>query len=129
MKDICRVFIFSLALILFSAGCEKASPETGGKEPSEKPDTTEVTPPVASGTINDPGIAYMWDESVIPEITISITVEEWNKLLKRYDVRRCYYGHLHGASHGLAMEGIWDGVDFRLVSADYLNFSPVVVIP
>ena len=51
------------------------------------------------------------------------------QLLKRYDVRRCYYGHLHGASHGLAMEGIWDGVDFRLVSADYLNFSPMVVIP
>ena len=46
------------------------------------------------------------------------------QLLKQYDVRRCYYGHLHGASHGLAMEGIWDGVDFRLVSADKLNFQP-----
>ena len=44
-------------------------------------------------------------------------------------VEMVIYGHLHGASHGLAMEGIWDGVDFRLVSADYLNFSPVVVIP
>ena len=35
--------------------------------------------------ISDPGIAYMWDESVIPEITIKITEEEWNKLLARYD--------------------------------------------
>ncbi len=50
-------------------------------------------------------------------------------LLKKYDVRRCFYGHLHGASHGLAMEGIWDGVEFRLVSADYLNFCPFTVIP
>ncbi len=50
-------------------------------------------------------------------------------LLERYEVRRCFYGHLHGPSHGLAMEGLWDGVDFRLVSADRLNFKPFTVIP
>lgn len=49
-------------------------------------------------------------------------------LLARYDVRRCYYGHLHSASHGLAIEGLWDGVEFRLVSADKLNFVPYPVI-
>ena len=51
------------------------------------------------------------------------------ELLKQYDVRQCYYGHLHGASHGLAMEGLWDGIEFRLVSADRLNFRPFQVIP
>ena len=45
-------------------------------------------------------------------------------LLEKYDVRRCFYGHLHGGSHGLAMEGIWDGVDFKLVAADKLGFTP-----
>ena len=50
------------------------------------------------------------------------------ELLQRYDVRRCFYGHLHGGSHGLAMEGVWDGVDFRLVSADKLQFKPYPVI-
>ena len=50
------------------------------------------------------------------------------ELLKRYGVSRCFYGHLHGASHGLAMEGIWDGVDFKLVSADRLNFKPWLVM-
>lgn len=49
-------------------------------------------------------------------------------LLKQYEVRRCFYGHLHGGSHKLAMEGTWDGVEFRLVSADYLNFRPYIVI-
>lgn len=48
-------------------------------------------------------------------------------LLKRYEVRKCYYGHLHGASHGLAMEGLWDGIEFKLVSADRLNFKPYLV--
>ena len=50
------------------------------------------------------------------------------ELLKKYEVRQCFYGHLHGASHGLAMEGLWDGVEFRLTSADYLGFQPYTVI-
>ncbi len=49
-------------------------------------------------------------------------------LLKKYAVRSCFYGHLHGFSHKLAMEGIWDGVEFRLLAADYLNFIPAKVI-
>ncbi len=50
-------------------------------------------------------------------------------LLHRYDVQHCFYGHLHGASHGLAMEGLWDGISYRLISADKLNFSPYMVLP
>ena len=53
--------------------------------------------------------------------------QEILSLLKAYQVRRCYYGHLHGASHGLAMEGLWDGIEFKLVSADRLNFKPCLV--
>ena len=49
-------------------------------------------------------------------------------MLKAYDVRQCYYGHLHGPSHSLAMEGMWDGVDFKLVAADKLNFQPFRVL-
>lgn len=49
-------------------------------------------------------------------------------LLEKYNVRRCFYGHLHGASHGLALEGTWDGVDYKLVSADRLGFTPFRVI-
>ena len=50
------------------------------------------------------------------------------ELLEKYEVRRCFYGHLHGGSHKLAMEGLWDGVEYRLLSADYLNFKPYKVI-
>lgn len=49
-------------------------------------------------------------------------------LLEKYEVRRCFYGHLHGGSHKLATEGLWDGVDFRLVAADYIGFRPYKVI-
>ena len=50
------------------------------------------------------------------------------ELLERYEVRRCFYGHLHSESHKLAIEGQWGGVDYRLVSADYIGFKPVTVI-
>lgn len=54
--------------------------------------------------------------------------DEILELLARYEVRRCFYGHLHGPSHKLAMEGLWDGIEFRLVSADFLDFKPFKVI-
>lgn len=56
------------------------------------------------------------------------TCDEILELLNRYNVRQCYYGHLHGASHGLAMEGQWDSISFKLLSADKLNFSPYRII-
>ena len=55
--------------------------------------------------------------------------EEILELLRKYEVRCCFYGHLHGASHGLAMQGLWDGVDYHLVSADKLDFHPYCVRP
>ena len=55
------------------------------------------------------------------------TCEEILELLRQYEVKQCFYGHLHGPSHKLAMEGLWDGTEFRLVSADYINFTPVLV--
>lgn len=51
------------------------------------------------------------------------------ELLHKYEVRRCFYGHLHGPSHKLAMEGMWDGIEYRLLAADYISFRPYCVIP
>lgn len=46
-------------------------------------------------------------------------------LLKQYGVSLCCYGHLHGDSHKLAIEGSCDGTQFRLCAADFVNFSPI----
>lgn len=45
------------------------------------------------------------------------------EVLQRYNVKACYYGHLHGPSHRRAIEGNRFGIDFSLVSADYLRFE------
>ena len=45
-------------------------------------------------------------------------------LLEQYGVERCYYGHLHGGSPRLAVEGLHGNVEYHLVSADFTGFRP-----
>ena len=45
-------------------------------------------------------------------------------LLKKYRVRSCFYGHLHGPVIRRRFEGERDGTSFSLISADYLGFVP-----
>lgn len=44
-------------------------------------------------------------------------------LLKQYNVKKCVYGHLHGNSHAQAITKEIEGIEFTLVSADYLDFK------
>ena len=57
------------------------------------------------------------------------TCEEIMQLMETYHVKHCYYGHLHGGSHRLAIEGEVRGVCYHLIAADYLQFVPVKIIP
>ena len=41
---------------------------------------------------------------------------------------RCYYGHLHGGSHRLAISGAVGKVEYHLVAADYLGFRPLKIL-
>ena len=55
--------------------------------------------------------------------------QEILELLERYQVKACYYGHLHGGSHRLAIEGRYGPVEYYLVAADYLDFRPKKILP
>ena len=48
-------------------------------------------------------------------------------LLTGYGVRECFYGHIHGKGAHAAFIGESDGVKYRLVSGDYLDFFPYKV--
>lgn len=48
--------------------------------------------------------------------------------LEKHCVKHCYYGHLHGNSHRLAKEGRQGSVEYSLVAADYLRFTPKKVL-
>ena len=62
-----------------------------------------------------------------PPVYKTYRCPEIQALLFRYGVQECYYGHLHGRSHKAAIQGLVDGVEYRLVSADFVNFAPVRV--
>lgn len=49
-------------------------------------------------------------------------------LMERYQVKACYYGHLHGPSHRLAREGIYGSIEYHLVAADYIGFRPKKIL-
>lgn len=48
---------------------------------------------------------------------------DYIRLMKKYNVEKCIYGHLHGNSHKDAIQGNIDGIEFKLVSCDYTNFK------
>ena len=62
-----------------------------------------------------------------PPITKKNKTSEFIDTLKQYGIKKCYYGHLHGKSHQDAIEGCVDGINFKLVSADYLNFDLIKI--
>ena len=51
--------------------------------------------------------------------------EELLAVLRDTPVRRCYYGHVHGAGIRQAFQGEWDGIHFTLTSCDALSFCPL----
>ena len=45
------------------------------------------------------------------------------EVLYRYNIKACYYGHIHGRSaHELCVTSTYDGIDFHLIAGDYLQF-------
>ena len=53
--------------------------------------------------------------------------EEMIRLMHLYNVKECYYGHIHGAGRLHAIEGIVDGIDYHLISADHVDFCPIKI--
>ncbi len=53
---------------------------------------------------------------------------EFTALLKQYGVKRVVYGHLHSnRSYDASYKGVVDGIEYTLVSCDYVNFTPVKI--
>jgi len=48
-------------------------------------------------------------------------------LIEKYNVKLCVYGHIHSKGCASAFLGEHNGTEFKLVSADYLNFIPMKI--
>lgn len=48
---------------------------------------------------------------------------EFIQIMKKYNVKKCVYGHLHGEAHKEAIEGDIGGIEIKLISCDYTGFK------
>ena len=60
-----------------------------------------------------------------PPVFMNYRCEEILELFRKYEVRLCCYGHIHGKGCSAAFNGWLNRTEFRLVSADFVNFTPV----
>ena len=53
---------------------------------------------------------------------------EFTEVLEEYGVSICVYGHLHGSqAYGRGIKGVYRGVDYKLVSLDYIGAVPKLI--
>lgn len=62
-----------------------------------------------------------------PPIYPNASAEDIVAVMHEYGVKRCFYGHLHGASIQYAVQGNVDGIEYKLISADALQFCPIKI--
>lgn len=63
-----------------------------------------------------------------PPVYASDECLEILEVLWEYKIKKCYYGHIHGHSCNYAINGERYGIDFRLVSCDFVQFTPQKIL-
>ena len=58
-----------------------------------------------------------------PPVTKSYMNTEYIELMKKYNIKRCFYGHLHANSIQDAVEENIQGIELKLISSDGLDFK------
>ena len=73
-----------------------------------------------------------YDEKIVflhfPPVYAGQVCDSMIEIMTKYGVKKCFYGHLHGASHQDAVNADMFGIGFQLVSADYLCFDPLKIL-
>lgn len=64
-----------------------------------------------------------------PPLYAGQSCPELLQVLQEEEVRRCYYGHVHSQGIRQAFNGVDAGIEYSLISADALKFSPLLISP
>ena len=62
-----------------------------------------------------------------PPIWGGMVCNEIMDVLVRNDIKRCYYGHIHGKNAFKTVRGEHGGIKFELISCDFTGFRPALV--
>ena len=72
-------------------------------------------------------IAFFHYPPIIKQHVQNNEFNEFIQTLKKYNITKCYYGHLHSTSIKDAVEGKYFGIKFKLVSADGVEFQLIKI--
>ena len=65
-----------------------------------------------------------------PPTTIGEQDSPFTKIALEYNVSKVIYSHCHGKERfDDSFKGYVDGIEYKLVSGDYLNFKPELILP
>ena len=64
-----------------------------------------------------------------PPALTPVNTSPFTELIEKYPVSQVVYGHLHGSqAFGKGILGIHGGIQYKLVSGDYLYFRPLLIL-
>lgn len=70
-------------------------------------------------------IAFMHYPPILKQNILNNEINIFIEILNKYQIKKCFFGHLHSMAILEAVEGNYYGIDFKLVSADALDFKLV----
>lgn len=63
-----------------------------------------------------------------PPVYGSFVCQEIVDVMKKHGVRSCYFGHIHG-KYDVPRHFTYEEIGFTMISADFLNFVPMITMP
>ena len=63
-----------------------------------------------------------------PPVEKDAESSDFIRIMSEFNADECVFGLLHAASHINAPHGVYGGIRLRLVSCDYLNFVPLLIL-
>ena len=81
---------------------------------------------------SDSSIKILKDEQITdvykyPQENIQETSKDVSQVLKEFNITTVYHGHIHGSGFNNAISE-FDGIKFKLISADCIDFTPFLIV-
>ena len=62
-----------------------------------------------------------------PPVYNDSVCQEIFEVLKKYNIKKVYHGHIHGSGLNNAIKQ-YDDIEFKLISCDCIDFTPFLVV-
>ena len=63
-----------------------------------------------------------------PPVNEDLEKSGFMEMLKKYNVEKVVYGHIHGPFQGKELKGYVEGIEYLFTSCDYLDFNPILIV-